>query len=77
MLHYSLEVVYFQSRDDFWTWQPVFFQGFWKGVVVEIQGVSTIFPSMSDTFNAFSQKRKFPSQYAYLFEYDIHFWQIN
>jgi len=32
--------------------------------VVELQGANTIFPSMSDTFNSFSQKRKFPSKYA-------------
>jgi len=33
--------------------------------VVELEGVNTIFPSMSDTFNWFPQKRKFPSKYAY------------
>jgi len=32
--------------------------------VVELKGVNTIFPSMSDTFTSFSQKRKFPSKYA-------------
>jgi len=32
--------------------------------MVELQGVNAIFPSMSDTFNSFSQKRKFPSKYA-------------
>jgi len=35
--------------------------------------VNTTSPSMFDTFNWFSQKRKLPSNYAYLFEYDIHF----
>jgi len=43
---------------------PVFFQGFWKGIEVKLKGVNTIFPSMSDTFNWFSQRRKFPSKYA-------------
>jgi len=33
--------------------------------VVALEGVNTIFPSMSDTFNWFPQKRKFPSKYAY------------
>jgi len=32
--------------------------------VVELQGVNTIFPAMSDTLNWFSQKRTFPSKYA-------------
>jgi len=44
--------------------EQCFFKGFWKGVVVELQGANTIFPAMSDTFNSFSQKRKFPSKYA-------------
>jgi len=42
----------------------VFFKVFKKGVVVEHYGANTIFPSISYTFNSFSQKRKFPSNYA-------------
>ena len=40
------------------------FLRFSKGVVGELQGVNTIFLSTSDTFNSFSQKRKFPFKYA-------------
>jgi len=32
---------------------------------------------MSETFNSFLQKRKCPSKYAQLFEYDIHFCQTT
>jgi len=53
------------------TFHPVFLRGCRGGAL----GGQYHFHSVTDTFNSFSQKRTFPSKYAWLFEYDINFWQ--